>query len=242
MRGGVLVRWSNSVGRRHAQCFSKMSDRALSDIRANPKVLRRKPLEFPRRFSNPRLLPRFVSWSKIGRFRWVCHPGAPVRDRALAPQPPLLPSVLPAGAQGFLVGPAEPLRDRRAPFLLRGFVDPFAQRRRGRDPCFSCCRSFPLRLPKTRPLDRYLQPVSAALNGGHRSLQRGCYRMDGQAAFDQGLEALVLFRRPNIIGVLRQGSYFPFAFSPSFKSRSLHIQQGRPPRNTRECTGPSGQS
>src|SRR6267142_3445140 len=78
------------------------------------------PLVSRRRISRPRWLARSGPSWKIGRFRWVYRPEAMAPDRASAPRPPLLPSVLPAGAQGFHVGPAEPLRDRRSPLLLRG--------------------------------------------------------------------------------------------------------------------------
>src|SRR5260370_32665315 len=74
------------------------------------------PLVSRRRFSGPRWLARSGPSWKIGRFRLVCRPEALAPDRASAPRLPLLPSVLPAGAQGF----AEPLRDRRSPLLLRG--------------------------------------------------------------------------------------------------------------------------
>src|SRR5882672_10137185 len=79
------------------------------------------PLVSRRRFSRPRWLARSGPSWKIGRFRWVCRPEALAPDRASALRPPLLPSVLPASAQGFHVGRAEPLRGRRLPFLLHGF-------------------------------------------------------------------------------------------------------------------------
>src|SRR5882672_5552987 len=101
------------------------------------------PLVSRRGFSSPRWLGRSGPSWKIGRFRWVCRPEARAPDRASALRPPLLPSVLPASAQGFHVRRAEPLRGRRLPFLLHGFSEFFAQRQRDLGRCFSYRRSFP---------------------------------------------------------------------------------------------------
>ena len=104
------------------------------------------PLVSRRRFSSPRWLARSAPSWKIGRFRWVCRPEALALDRASALRPPLLPSVLPASAQGFHVGRAEPHRGRRLPFLLHGFSEFFAQRQRDLGRCFFLSSVISLRL------------------------------------------------------------------------------------------------
>src|SRR5882672_4057021 len=136
-----------------------MSDRPPFRDPGGLTTSRLMPLVSRRRFSSPRWLARSGPSWKIERFRWVCRPEALAPDRASALRPPLLPSVLPASAQGFHVGRAEPLRGRRLPLLLRGFSE-FSDQRPG-SVFFLSSIIFPSPSTSTRPVFRWLLPRAA---------------------------------------------------------------------------------